>query len=160
VAVRATRLLAVGTIAVACLAVAVAFHGRSAESGVGVTLRLAAKSGPPASGGASGTAGSFTVAGDVEGLYPSDVATTTLSVTVSNPNAFAVVVSKLAVAVADASPQCRGSNVVAATPAGSFAVAARAAVVRAVPVRLATSAPDACQGASFPLIYTATAVKQ
>ena len=152
---RAARLVAVVAIGVVGVAGATASRSTSDGDDVGVTFRLAAKSSP-----SSGAVGSFAMAGNVEGLYPSDVATTTLTVTVNNPNSFALVVSNLTVTVGDASRGCGGSNVVVGAPGGSFSVAPRAAVVRALPVRLAKAAPDACQAASFPLTYTATAVKQ
>jgi hypothetical protein len=128
----------------------------ASHNDVAVDVRLAAAKPTPAPGTGAGT---FLVAGDVNGLFPSDTPTTAIAVTVSNPNSFAIVVSNLAVAVSDASPTCTAANLVITTPDGSFTIPARKATVRSLPVRLVKSAPDACQSAAFPLLYSATAAK-
>jgi hypothetical protein len=97
----------------------------------------------------------FTITGEVGGLYPG--AETTLNAQVTNPQPFPIRVTSVAVRVRDASPGCpasmleiRGSeNAVEVPPGATRSVR--------LDVRMDRSAPDACQGATWPLEFTGTA---
>lgn len=98
----------------------------------------------------------FELSGEVDGLYPG--ADTTLDAVVTNPYRFAIRVISTTVTVLDASPACPASmleigdsrEAVEVPPGGT----------RTVPlaVRMSLRAPDACQGATWPLEFSGTAV--
>jgi hypothetical protein len=112
--------------------------------------------GAPAATSAA-TAGSFRISGSVAGLYPG--AQLPLVLTVTNPERFAIVVSSLSVAVGPAMPGCGAANLTATSFAGRLHVPALGTAAVSVQVTLAHSAPNACQGAVFPLHYTGLAGK-
>lgn len=95
----------------------------------------------------------FTVAGEIDGLYPGAVAT--LDATVTNPYPFAIRVSSVAVGVGDAGPGCPASMLEVGGSVGSVEVAGHATGTVPLEVRMQASAPDACQGAMWPLRFTA-----
>ena len=97
------------------------------------------------------------ISGDVEGLHPG--AHAALEVTVANPYAFDVRLRSLEITVGDAGPDCSAPALIVGPIPTDDIVRGRAASVVDVPIAMADSAPDACQGATFPLTYTATAAK-
>jgi hypothetical protein len=101
--------------------------------------------------------GSFRISGSVAGLYPG--AQLPLVLTVTNPEHFAIVVSSLSVTVGAAMPGCGAANLTATSFARSLHVPALGTAAVSVQVTLAHSAPNACQGAVFPLHYTGLAGK-
>jgi hypothetical protein len=102
---------------------------------------------PPAGG-----EGSFRIAGDRSGLYPG--LSTTLVLTVTNPQAFAIVVSSVTTTVHAASGSCPASDLSVGSFEGQLLVPARGSATTSVPVRLVADAPNACIGATFPLVYS------
>jgi hypothetical protein len=98
----------------------------------------------------------FEIAGEVDGLYPG--ADATLEARVSNPHPFAIRVISTTASALDASPACPASMIeigdltaaVVIPPGGSGSVP--------LDVRLSAGAPDDCQGATWPLEFTGTAV--
>lgn len=95
----------------------------------------------------------FTVAGEIVGLYPGAVRT--LDATVTNPYPFAIRVSSVAVVVDDAGPNCPAAMLEVGGSVGSVEVAGRATGTVPLEVRMQLMAPDACQGATWPLRFTA-----
>jgi len=98
----------------------------------------------------------FEIAGEVDGLYPG--AEATLEARVTNPHPFAILVTSTTASALDANPACPASmieigDLVAAVvipPGGTGSVP--------LDVRMSAGAPDACQGATWPLEFTGTAV--
>jgi hypothetical protein len=97
----------------------------------------------------------FTLTADFVGLYPN--AHVTVPVTVHNPNDFDLAVHTATVEVQDASPACPSTNLEAASFVGDVVVRAGGDGVVPLRMHMPSSAPDACQGASFPLVFTASA---
>lgn len=99
------------------------------------------------------TTGSFTISGQVDGLYPG--AQQTLPLSLHNANAYAITVTSITVAVAASDHAgCGAAHVVPGPFAGPTVVPAGGTAVAQIPVSMATSPPDVCQGATFPLTYT------
>lgn len=101
--------------------------------------------------------GTFRIAGSVSGLYPG--ISTHLFLTVTNPQAYAIKVTQIRTSVGSPSAACGASNLVVGTFTGHRVVARHGKAVVTVPISLRHAAPDACQGAVFPLTYTGTARK-
>jgi hypothetical protein len=99
----------------------------------------------------------FTLSGSVTGLYPG--ATRDLTVRITNPGNVALRVTSVRVTVRDASAACRASNLVAWSYSGRAYVARHGTASVTVPVRMVPTALDACQNATFPLVFHAEAVK-
>jgi hypothetical protein len=99
----------------------------------------------------------FRISGSVDGLFPGKVAPLALKVT--NPQKFAIVVKSLSVSVSNASATCTASNVGVTSFSGALSVPAGASAVATVRITLLHSAPNACQGAVFPLYYYGVATK-
>jgi hypothetical protein len=146
-----TRLLALGVLALSVSGLLA--QTAMANSLVGGVLGL----GPGPGGEAP-----LTVTSSVPLLTPGLV--TALEVRISNPstNAQAVAIGAVTVEVSDASPACRAHNLTvtaytAPTGAERHVVAPGHSVVLPLPITLRDTAEnqDACQGASFPLEYTA-----
>ena len=117
---------------------------------------VAATSG--ASDGAPVTAAAtpaFTIHGSVSALYPG--AAKHLTLVVTNNESFAIVVTSISTTVADASPTCVHTYFSVAAFSGALRVAAKHSASVKVTVTLKHSAPNACQGARFPLRYIGTA---
>jgi hypothetical protein len=98
-------------------------------------------------------------------LYPG--VTRNLPVTFDNPNNFAIGVSSYRVAVtvpAAANSTCPASNL--QVPAGTISlnpnipIAKNASIATTVPIKLAPSAPNACQNVVFTITVNASAVKK
>jgi hypothetical protein len=105
---------------------------------------------------------SFTIRGDVETLYPG--ATLDLVVTITNPQQFAIEVTEIDV-VTKTDPShtgCSASSYVDGSSfEGSIVVARKGSTIRSgiLSVSMDHAAPDACQGARFPLEFHGRAVK-
>ena len=99
----------------------------------------------------------FQISGSVGGLYPGETAPLMLRVT--NPQPFAIVVTSIATTAGSPNPGCLASYLTVAGFSGQLTVAAQSSGQISVPVTLSHAAPNACQGASFPLTYTGSAHK-
>ena len=99
----------------------------------------------------------FVVSGHVTGLRPGG--TKALNLTVRNPNSVAIRVTSLTVGAAQAAPGCSASRLELPAWAGSLPIPKRGTASLTVHVQLKPGAPDACQGATWPLTYGGTAVK-
>jgi hypothetical protein len=97
----------------------------------------------------------FTLTANFVGLYPN--ANVTVPVTVHNPLDDDLAVHTASVRVGDASPACSSANLQAESFTGDVLV--RAGSDGTIPLRMhmPATAPDGCQGARFPLIFTASA---
>lgn len=97
------------------------------------------------------------IAGEVEGLYPGGAATLPLRIT--NPHSFAVTVTSLVIEVLQPEANCPAGALVVDQPPLGTVVPRDAATTVDVTVRMLATAPDGCQGATFPLRYTVSAIK-
>jgi hypothetical protein len=97
----------------------------------------------------------FEITGEVGGLYPG--AEVTLQTRVTNPHPFPIRVTSVAATVGDAGPGCPASML--EVGGSEEAVEIPAGETRSVPlaVRMDRTAPDACQGATWPLEFRGTA---
>lgn len=132
------RLLLLAAAVVAVLAVATA-HSRADDSVL-----------------TSSRSGSFTIKGNVLGLYPGGTARLTLTIT--SKNGFPIKVKSVRVKVGNAAG-CPRTNLVVKHFRGSLRVPAKAKRRLQLSVSMRRTAPDACMGARFPLRYTGKAVK-
>jgi len=98
----------------------------------------------------------YEIAGEVDGLYPG--AETTLDARVTNPYPFAIRVIATGARVLDAAPGCPASMLVIGESLATAVLPAGGSDVVPLPVRMRRDAPDACQGATWPLAFTGTAV--
>lgn len=155
------RRLALGfLVALAGSAVAV-WHGGAARAqlvGSG-TGQVARQSGRQTTEIATGAApiGSFSISGSVEGLYPG--LTRPLTLTVTNPQHFTIVVTSLTVTVHDARLGCTAGNIAVSPFTGELPVRALGSATVTLRITLTHHAPNACQGAVFPLLYSASAFR-
>jgi LPXTG-motif cell wall-anchored protein len=99
----------------------------------------------------------FEIAGEVDGLYPG--AETTLDAVVTNPYPFAIRIMSTSAMVLDAGAACPASMLEVGDAQATVDVPAGATGIVPLPVRMDMSAPDACQGATWPLMFTGTAVR-
>lgn len=123
----------------------------------GEQLTVVLGQGPPGKGGGARDPHTFEISGEVTGLAPAVERTLTLKV--ENEERSTIVVESLDVAVGDATASCAGSNVEVGAVPLPVEVRPNGEVFLDVPIRLVATAPDACQGATFPLTYTGTAAK-
>jgi hypothetical protein len=98
----------------------------------------------------------FSITGEVAGLYPGIV--TTLDAVVTNHQPFEIRIVSVSVRVDDATAECPGSLLDIADVTPDVAVAAGATERVPLALRMSRSAADACQHATFPLLFTARAV--
>jgi hypothetical protein len=150
---RRNRLGAVVLIGAACvLAVALSHNA-------GATLRGAGSSrqSPYSPVAHRHTRRTFRIGGSVGGLYPGSSALLTLTVT--NPFHFAIVVTSITTAVGSPIPGCTQSNLSVGAFTGGLRVDPVGSAQVTVPVTLSHAAPDACQGVVFPLEYSGLARK-
>jgi hypothetical protein len=98
----------------------------------------------------------FTLHTDVSGLYPG--ATVTAQVRVDNPQSEPITVESATITVTDASASCTRTNLSADPFAGRVTVPAAGTGNLPIRIHMAAAAPDACQGAVFPLVLVATGV--
>ena len=95
----------------------------------------------------------FTLTADYTGLYPN--AAVDVPVTVHNPQTFPIDVETASAAVGDAGPGCPASNVEVTAFAGTVRVPAGGTAVVPLHFHMLPTAPDSCQGATFPLTFRA-----
>ena len=115
---------------------------------------------PKASGQSNGQANGhkdFIVSGQVENLRPGG--SRPMVLTVRNPNSVGIRVTSLTVRAGAASAACQASSLTLPQWTGSLVVPKNGSATLTVQVSLQSSAPDACQGAQWPLTYGGTAVK-
>lgn len=116
-----------------------------------VDVRLAADAG-------RGTVpGTFGVSGSVDGLYPGG--SRMLELVVTNPNAFPIVLSDVSTSVEGAGPNCPAGSIAVGSMNSRVLVPAASSTRTNLPVKMSRSATDDCQGATFPLTFTATATE-
>ena len=96
----------------------------------------------------------FTLTASYTGLYPD--AEASVPVTVHNPATYDLAVHTADVRVGDASPGCPAANLEAASYSGDVVAPAQRDATIPIRMHMLASAPDACQGATFPLSFTAT----
>lgn len=96
--------------------------------------------------------GTFRIAGSVSGLFPGS--SRQLKLTVSNPQTFPIVVTSIATAVQNASASCTAANLSVSAFSGQLSVPAFGSAKVTVLAKLAYSAPNACIGSKFPLVYS------
>lgn len=100
----------------------------------------------------------FTISGAVDGVFPGRTSQLRLTVRNTTERKRLRVVS-LTVAVGDAAPGCDAGQLTIGPFSGSIKLRRRQAKTVTLPATLARNAPDACQGASFPLTFGGRAVK-
>jgi hypothetical protein len=100
--------------------------------------------------------GGFVIAGEVDGLFPG--AETTLDARLTNPHPFPIRVISTSAIVLDASPGCPASMLQIGDSQMTVVVPAGGTGTVPLHVRMSRSAPDECQGATWPLEFTGTAV--
>ena len=122
-------------------------RGANALAGLGSSSSMPASAVPPA----------FTIRGSVGGLYPGSARQLTLALT-NNKN-FAIVVTSVSTQVGDASATCVAANLSVAQFVGHLTIAGGRTGNVVVSVLMSHGAPDACQGATFPMQYTGLAEK-
>lgn len=99
----------------------------------------------------------FTVTGDVSGLYPGAVKDLILEVT--NPNNFAITVTDLNVAVADATNDCLASEIAVEDFTSMDPVPENGSASTTLDVTMSPLADEACKTVTWRLTYSGTAVK-
>ena len=114
-------------------------------AGVGDTTTAGAPSAVAASG-------RFTITGHVSSLYPG--ASRALALTIFNPESYGIIVTSITTKVGSPSAACPGTLASVTTFAGSKTVPAHASRHVTVEASLAQAAPNACQGAFFPFLYS------
>ena len=122
--------------------------GRAVTGGPSSSPRPAVASAPVGASGASATTG-FTISGSATGLYPG--ATKSLVLTVKNPSSAAIVVRSITVKVANASVRCPATELKVTSFSGHLLVRAHKTATTTLKVAMAHGAPNACQGARFPV---------
>jgi hypothetical protein len=105
----------------------------------------------------STTARAFRISGSAAKLYPG--LTVPLVLTVTNLRLFPLVVTSLTVSAGDASGACVAANLSVNSFSGHLLVPAGGTAKTTLQVAMNHAAPDACQGAKFPLRYSGTATK-
>lgn len=103
------------------------------------------------------TNGTFTIAGNVAGMYPG--LTAPMVLTVSNPKPFSIVVTSITTTIGDANAACSASNLTVTAFSGQLLVPGLGSAATTVHASMAKSAGDPCQGATFPLVYNGLASK-
>jgi len=99
----------------------------------------------------------FIVTGQVTSLDPG--VNRSLVLTVRNPNNFAIRVTSVTVAASAASSSCPAGALTLPSWTGSLLVPKDGTTTLTLQLLLKATAPDACQGATWPLTYGGTAVK-
>jgi hypothetical protein len=104
---------------------------------------------PPARAG-------FRISGSARDLLPGVL--DRLTVTVRNPYPFAIRVTAIRAGARD-SGACKAENLRLTALRRPLVVPQRSVRRFTLPIELASDAPDACQGASFPLVFSGRAVR-
>lgn len=99
----------------------------------------------------------FDISGSVAALYPGDRAG--LVLTITNEQPFAIAVTAITVAWRATSGACSASYLSVSSFSGRLVVPGRGRVQQTVIATMEHSAPDACQGALFALVYTGVGSK-
>ena len=99
----------------------------------------------------------FTVKGHAKGFYPGR--RHPMRVTVTNPNAFAIVVTRVSASVRSVAVGCPTRSVKIMPWRGRARVSAHGHRRMKLIVRMLPRTPDACQGARFGLRFGGTAVR-
>ena len=107
-----------------------------------------------ATASSAGGANTFTVSGSVSGLYPG--ANLPLVLTVTDPRKYSITVSSITTTVSSQAAGCPSANLAVAAFTGNLSVAAKQSAHTTVMVQMLHTAPDACQGAHFKLMYSGT----
>lgn len=89
-------------------------------------------------------------------LYPGYVGT--LRIRVRNTRSSAIILTRVRTTVGDAAPGCASQNLHVRRFRGALRVPAHGMVRVQVHVQMSERAPDACQGARFPLAYSGRGV--
>jgi hypothetical protein len=105
----------------------------------------------------AGSTKPFRIAGRITGLFPGKRALLTLTVT--NPDGFAIKVTSIQTTVTSPSAHCAGANVIVSHFTGNAVVSARSSRKLAVQVTMRRGTPNACQGRVFPFHYRGVAKK-
>ena len=101
---------------------------------------------------------SMTLTGSVSGLYPG--LTRQLTVTITNPQTFAVTITQASVTAGAATASCGTKYLTAGPVAGlPLTIPTGGAGQVTAPITLTPQSPDACQRVQFPLSFAAVAVK-
>jgi hypothetical protein len=100
----------------------------------------------------------FTISGSIGGLWPGKAARLVLAV--HNPQPYAIAVTSISTTVESPGVPCAASALSVRAFAGMLHVGAKATAHVSVPITLAHSAPDACEGAVFPLRYNGRGVRR
>jgi hypothetical protein len=103
----------------------------------------------------SSSSGTFRIAGSIRGLYPG--ASARLVLTVINSHHFGIVVTSISTTVGRPKARCVASNLTVHRFSGQLKVPASRSAKVSVSVALSRRAPNACQGAAFPLTYSGLA---
>jgi len=136
---RAMKIICL-VLAMTATAIAVTHARRVEGAGAGSASALAAKGGP-----------GFSVSGHAIGLLPG--APGSLALRVTNRQRFTLNVASITARVGDAGPGCPAANVSVGRFRGHLKVKPHHSRRVQVAISLAPLAPDACQGASFPLSF-------
>ncbi len=124
---------------------------------VGVMRTSATPSGSAQTSAGTSATGVFYIAGDVHGFYPGRARR--LQLTVSNPQTFDIDVTRITVRIRNSNhPGCTSFWLRADEFNGSLLVPAQGSATLKIRMGLRRKAPDACQGATWPLTYSGTAV--
>jgi hypothetical protein len=94
----------------------------------------------------------FRLRGHVTGMYPGRHRR--LVVQISNPQRRAIVVTSITATVGRAVIGCKGSNIRVRRFVGAKRVPARGRARVRLRVRMLRTAPDACEGARFPVVFS------
>ena len=98
----------------------------------------------------------FRIHGRVSGLVPG--VRTTMNVRIRNPLPSAIEVSRIRARAGTATQGCLGRNVAIRGFRGTRRVPAGGRIRIPIRIRLRRTAPDACQAARFPVVFTGEAV--
>jgi LPXTG-motif cell wall-anchored protein len=96
----------------------------------------------------------FTLTTNYTGLYPD--ADVSVPVTVHNPLDYDLAVHTARVHVGDANPDCTAQYLEASSYAGDVVAPSQSDATIVIRMHMLASAPDACQGATFPLSFVAS----
>jgi hypothetical protein len=119
-------------------------------------LAQAAERGPSADGSARPAPTRYRISGKVVGLFPG--ARTTMRLTVRNPNPFPIKVRKIRTTVRSGA-SCPSKSIRVARSRGTKRIAATGRARIRVKVRMLATAPAACAGHRYRLIYRGMATR-
>ncbi len=102
----------------------------------------------------------FTISGSLPSVFPGQ--STVMYLTVDNPNNQAIEVTSLTLRVGDASRACTAANLSPSSETQNFTVvvaknSSLGGQSFPMPISMSAAAPDACQGATFPITLTGIA---